>query len=62
MTNSEYLETLTDEEKFIRMMMVWYSCEYCVGQGDYKKCLKQQTCLDGRLKRLMQEHKENVTK
>lgn len=59
MTNSEWLETLTGEEKFIRMMMMWYSCEYCVGQGDYKKCLKQRTCQAGRLKWLKQEHKED---
>lgn len=56
MTNREWLQTLTDEE-FARMM--WYSCDCCVGQGDLKKCHKQPSCRDGRLKWLKQKHTEN---
>lgn len=59
MTNREWLQTLTDEE-FARMM--WYSCECCAGHGDLKKCHKQPSCRDGRLKWLKQKHKEDVTK
>ena len=59
MTNREWLQTLTDEE-FARKM--WYACECCVGQGDLKKCWRQKSCREGRLKWLKKEHKEDDNK
>lgn len=54
MTNREWLNTLTDEE-FAQKM--WYSCECCAGESDLKKCRRQVSCREGRLKWLKQEHK-----